>query len=107
MIPIEIINIILEYCGYHKYRNGKFMKQLKIENYEKLLSIPPKKNGSVNFMKYSKRYTYEYTIDILEYNGFISWYLEKKSTNLITNNSFTTIINYIYEKHAKLNKPKL
>ena len=28
IIPNEIMNIILEFSGFHKFRNGKFMKQI-------------------------------------------------------------------------------
>ncbi len=27
-VPTEITNIILEFTGFHKFRNGKFMKQI-------------------------------------------------------------------------------
>ena len=41
-IPIEIIHIILEYSGYHKWRNGKFIKQLEQEKYSAIKEIPQK-----------------------------------------------------------------
>lgn len=28
IIPNEIMNTILEFSGFHKFRNGKFMKQI-------------------------------------------------------------------------------
>jgi hypothetical protein len=31
-LPIEIVNLILEYQGYHSYRNGKYVKKLHIHN---------------------------------------------------------------------------
>lgn len=42
-LPIEIINIILEYQGYHTYRNGKYMNRLYIGyEHKKLLSSIPR-----------------------------------------------------------------
>ena len=29
MVPSDIANIILEYTGYHKRRNGQYMKQIQ------------------------------------------------------------------------------
>jgi hypothetical protein len=31
-LPIEIVNLILEYQGYHTYRNGKYVNKLHIHN---------------------------------------------------------------------------
>jgi hypothetical protein len=31
-LPIEIVNLILEYQGYHSDRNGKYVKKLHIHN---------------------------------------------------------------------------
>ena len=31
-LPIEIINLILEYQGYHTYRNGKYVNKLHIHD---------------------------------------------------------------------------
>ena len=27
-LPLDVLNIILEYSGYHRFRNGKFIKQI-------------------------------------------------------------------------------
>jgi hypothetical protein len=32
ILPIELVNYILEFSGYHKYRNGKYMIQLNKSN---------------------------------------------------------------------------
>lgn len=31
-LPIEIVNLILEYQGYHTYRNGKYINKLHIDH---------------------------------------------------------------------------
>ena len=40
-LPKEIIDIILEFQGYHKWRNGKFIPRLDTQNekYDKLKSL--------------------------------------------------------------------
>lgn len=41
-LPIEIINIILEFQGYHVWRTGKYMKQISTDDPRRcvLLRIP-------------------------------------------------------------------
>jgi len=52
-LPIEINNLILEFTGYHKFRNGKYLKQLDVncaqimKLQERLLVRPLMENGFV------------------------------------------------------------
>jgi hypothetical protein len=52
-IPLEIRNTILEFTGYHRLRNGKYMKQIPRDSksYKKINRlinrIPGKTNGYV------------------------------------------------------------
>ena len=52
-LPLDITNLILEFSGYHKFRNGKYLKQLDVncsrivELHEQLLARPQMKNGYV------------------------------------------------------------
>jgi hypothetical protein len=48
-LPSDISNIILELCGYHKLRNGKFISQLNKNDdiFKLLLNIPLVKNSSI------------------------------------------------------------
>jgi hypothetical protein len=39
-LPTDMINIILLFDGKIKYRNGKYMNQIKINDYNFLLQIP-------------------------------------------------------------------
>jgi hypothetical protein len=39
-LPTDMINIILLFDGKIKYRNGKYMNQIKITDYNFLLQIP-------------------------------------------------------------------
>lgn len=60
-LPIEIINIILEYLNYHKFRNGKYIKQLNknLPIFRSLYNIDLIKDGKVElFVKYIKRKSY-------------------------------------------------
>ena len=58
-LPKELINIILEYQGYHSYRNGIYIKKLKIDNllFQKLYGLPKISNiygnlgYEINFIK--------------------------------------------------------
>ena len=40
ILPTEIIHLILEYQGYHKNRNGKWMTRLHMDKYILLCKIP-------------------------------------------------------------------
>ena len=50
-IPIALTNLILEYTGFHRLRNGKYMKQLTKRRLRKMNTkirwMPQKTNGYV------------------------------------------------------------
>jgi hypothetical protein len=50
-LPIELTNLILEFSGYHKLRNGQYMKQISetqlFEMYIKIQRMPKIKYGRV------------------------------------------------------------
>jgi hypothetical protein len=50
-LPIELTNLILEYSGYHKLRNGRYMKQIEeaslFDMAIKIQRMPKIKNGYV------------------------------------------------------------
>jgi hypothetical protein len=72
-LPIEINNLILEFTGYHKIRNGKYLKQLDhscrqiVDLQERLLVRPQMKNGFVvlRFNDDSKTALFNHTYDYL------------------------------------------
>jgi len=53
ILPEDLINLILEFTGYHKFRNGKYLKQLNMKSqlvnrlYRELLLRPQMKEGFV------------------------------------------------------------
>lgn len=59
-MPLDIQNIILEYTGFHKLRNGKYMTQLTPNRLKKMnrkiRKMPQKTNGYVS-LKLSKTIT--------------------------------------------------
>jgi hypothetical protein len=50
-LPIELTNLILEFSGFHKLRNGQYMKQISetllFEMYIKIQRMPKIKYGYV------------------------------------------------------------
>jgi hypothetical protein len=50
-LPVELTNLILEFSGYHKLRNGRYMKQISeaqlFEMYIKIKRMPKIKYGYV------------------------------------------------------------
>ncbi len=72
-LPIEINNLILEFTGYHKFRNGKYLKQLDVncrqitDLQERLLVRPLMENGFVilRFNDDSKTALFNHTYDYL------------------------------------------
>jgi hypothetical protein len=52
-LPLDLINLILEFSGYHRLRNGKYMVRLNLNSrlinqlYQELLTRPKMTNGYV------------------------------------------------------------
>jgi len=50
-LPMELTNLILEYSGYHKKRNGRYMKQITESNIkaikDKIQMMPKIRRGYV------------------------------------------------------------
>ena len=83
-LPIEIINTILEYQGYHVWRNGKFMRRLNINDQKfnnlKNINIIKKIKDDlymVTITKIKNNYLYKYTIEKSISSSMIFWYMYK------------------------------
>jgi hypothetical protein len=83
-LPNEIINTILEYQGYHIWRNGKFMRRLNINdqkynNLKNLNIIKKIKDGSymVTIKIIRNSYVYKYIIEQTNSSTMIHWRMYK------------------------------
>ena len=71
-LPEDILNIVLEYIGYHKNRNGKYMQQLhnNLPIYKMLKNKAKIINEKVElFIKYVKRRIYCKKMIVLYYDN--------------------------------------
>lgn len=114
LFPTEVNNLILEFQGYHKCRNGKYMKQINC-NDEKYDSIRKKtwnqcyyKNDYGRFYRtifYKKIENVDYKIMIhsINYGGKLHWYMNVLVFHQISNQNIVwkkckdKSVHYIYE----------
>ena len=82
-LPAEITDLILEYHGYHRLRNGKYMRRLCIEDtkYDELKTKPLIKLDKNNvykasFQKIKNGRLICYTISTAIYSNKIHWYMD-------------------------------
>jgi hypothetical protein len=123
-LPIEIINTILEYHGYHVWRNGKFMRRLNINDKKydsiKNLNIIKKiKDGShkvtITIMRnnYVHNHLYKCTIEQKISRTKIHWYMyrywyysihpnKKRYSNPCVDSTY-----YVFDKDISQNLPML
>jgi hypothetical protein len=83
-LPMELVNIILEFHGYHSWRNGKYMRKLCLtdEKYKDLKTLPSiQKDEDNNFKVIWKKMRLtgtlvRYEIKTSIYNQHIHWYFD-------------------------------
>ena len=115
LLPNEIVNTILEYYGYHIWRNGKFICRLNIndkkynnlKNLKIIKKIKDSYKVSITIMK--NHYLYEYTIEQRIYSNMIHWYMDKYWYHPIHHNNKLYIDerHYVFGKHISQNLPML
>jgi hypothetical protein len=98
-LPVEIVNIILEYTGFHRYRNGKYIRKLNLcnEKYDCIKRKPMIHLSNEHYyqtvfhiIKNEKMYTH--IIDTSIYNNKIHWYMNTSYVHLSNGwNWFRTI----------------
>jgi hypothetical protein len=118
-LPNEIVNTILEYQGYHIWRNGKFICRLNINdkkynNLKKLNIIKKIKNSYKVTITIMKNHSlYKYTIEQRIYSNMIHWYMDKYLYHSIHHNkkiytkSYIDETHYVFGKHISQNLPIL
>ena len=83
-LPTEIVDLILEYQGYHKWRNGKYICRLQLDDtYDAVKRRPiisfrnPHTTTQFNvyFEKVKEGSLYGYDIHTAIYSGKIHWYM--------------------------------
>jgi len=118
-LPNEIVNIILEYNGYHIWRNGKFICRLNINdkkynNLKKLNIIKKSKDSyKVTITIMRNHYLYKYTIEQRIYSNMIHWYMDRYWYHSIHinkkkyNKPYIDETHYVFGKHISQNLPML
>jgi hypothetical protein len=118
-LPNEIINTILEYQGYHVWRDGKFISRLNINDkkYDSLknINIIKKNKNSYNVtISIMKNHSiYKYVLEQKIYSNMVHWYMDKYWYHSIHpnkkkyNKPYTEEIHYVFGKNKYQNLPML
>lgn len=101
-LPQEIINNILEYQGFHKERNGKYMKQIHIsdpkysnlKNIHKNIKICKGWGVECEFVKMIKSKTYQFIITVITFPYYIEWKMLKIPIYIITDGDINNEMTY-------------
>lgn len=94
-LPEDILNLVLEYQGFHKERNGKFIGQIKQNDSRRkiLLKIPKicKVNGFSNEVEFIKMFDerfYKFIIKMVLLDEKIIWKLSVAKMHQIVKGRF-------------------
>jgi len=109
-LPKEIIENILEFHGFYKWRNGKYMAQFyeKDPRYHILKKIPPivKNIRGIyyNVTIHPPKKNYYWIINTRIYGGFVHWYMDvvEKAKKKELDISYRCI-HFIIGRHKKQN----
>ena len=78
-LPREIVDLILEYQGYHSWRNGKYICRLQLDDTYDAVKRRPiislRNAYNVSFTKIKQDTLYRYDIHTAIYTGKIHWYM--------------------------------
>jgi hypothetical protein len=116
MLPTEIIDLIFEYQGYHRWRNGKYICRLHMyDTYDALKHIPIIQKDvfnifNITFTKIRYQKICEYTIHTAIYSSKIHWYMDKLSYHLNDHNKDICVvenIHYVFGHNEKKHLPMI
>ena len=110
ILPIELINTILEYQGYHTWRHGKFICKIQLndERYTKVNKSPIFKdittcNYKTIFYVQHKN-LYKYIIEIKLYNDKIHWFMDIINIDVLEQ-QYERSIHYVFGHNVKQHLP--
>jgi hypothetical protein len=112
-LPIELVYLILEYQGYHNWRNGKYICRLQLDDtYDKVKRRSIIQSNQISFTKITNGYLYKYIICTQIYSGKIHWYMDKYRLYWQNPNKknrmasyLSKSIHYVFEHNEKQHLP--
>ena len=128
-LPTEMVDLILEYQGYHKWRNGKYICRLQLDdtydavkrrpiiNLRKGLVHPNNNTFNVSFTKIKQGTLYRYEYHTAIYSNKIHWYMDIHRYYSQDNNKFKNRkrnvfksylcknVHYVFEHNEKQHLP--
>lgn len=110
-LPTDILNIVLEYNGYYKLRNGKHMRQLEKKRMNAIRTIPTitmylpnlthvnlDSRYEVNYIKTIEGKTYKNTIRTIVLEDHVVWVMTSYALSPL---------NYMYRGRMGLGEPQV
>jgi len=108
LLPLEIVNIILEFQGYHSYRNGKYITRLNIDQHKyynlKKKPLIKKYRNTIYKTIFQKRNT-TYMITTVIYGVKVHWFMDTYKHCVNENKCIVKNYHYVYQHNDKQHLP--
>jgi hypothetical protein len=113
LLPIELVYLILEYHGYHTWRNGKYIKKLYVNNkkYNDVIHRPfitTSKNNTfeATFIVTNENILCKYNISTSLYSNKLHWFMDKhyihiNNKNIQNQYEYEETIHYVFGDNEK------